>query len=188
MTTRARLALACVVCPMTAATLVAGCSLAPRLAVRPTATTTTAGAEQPTTSTTAPSPWAATSDEATSYDDYLHKLSDPQRSDLPPALASDAAGRGAALVRADLSGEGRAIFGDYWGVAASSADAGPCCRDVVIEGAGAAAVPGRPDLVQVAVAWSAQRGVDVLAHRTTVVYFARTAGGLEPRHLDQLGP
>ncbi|MBV8161565.1 MAG: hypothetical protein JO265_11640 [Acidimicrobiia bacterium] len=175
------------------ATALGGCSLSTRLferqAVRSTAAAPGVGVGVgATTSTTAPSPWLAAGDSATSFDDYRRRLSDPQGSDLPPLEAAAAADRGAALVRADLTGDGRGGFGDYWNQAAPSAAGGACCHDAVIEAAGAAFVSGRPDLVQVAVVWSAWRGAVVLSDRTTVVYFAATAHGLEPRHLDQLGP
>lgn len=135
----------------------------------------------------APGPWERVSDAATSFPDYLARLSDPANSDLPAVLAATAAERGAALVRADLDGQGRAAFGGYWANGPSADDA-PCCRDVVVEAAGAASVPAQPGLVQVAVVWSAWRRNELLAHRTTVVYFAASAGGLQPRHLFDLAP
>ena len=88
-------------------------------------------------------------------------------------MAAEASRLGAALVRADATGEGRDAFYGYWGAGRAQ----PCCADVVVHAAGASATR-YPDVAQVAVIWSAQRANGgAVSEQTTVVYFARR--GLE---------
>ena len=132
-----------------------------------------------TSNTTEPvDPWSDISDGATSEADYLARLNDPARSDLPPQTAATLAQLGADVVRADLSGEGRERFPGYWSSAAAAATAR--CTDVVIEAAGAASLPGSTGS-RVAVVWSGVCGSVRSTERTTVVYFADIAGQWRPQ-------
>lgn len=126
------------------------------------------------TTTTAPAPpWASIGEDAPTKAGYWAQLSDPARSNLGAPMAAEASRLGTALVRADATGEGRDAFDGYWGAGRAQ----PCCGDVVVHAAGASATQ-YPDVVQVAVIWSAQRiGADAASEQTTVVYFARR--GLE---------
>jgi hypothetical protein len=126
------------------------------------------------TTTTAPGPpWASIGEDAPTKAGYWAQLSDPARSNLGAPMAAEASRLGAALVRADATGEGRDAFYGYWGAGRAQ----PCCADVVVHAAGASATQ-YPDVVQVAVIWSAQRiGADAANEQTTVVYFTRR--GLE---------
>jgi hypothetical protein len=123
-----------------------------------------------TTATTAPSPpWAGIGEDAPTKAGYWARLSDPGRSNLGVAVAAETSRLGAALVRADATGEGRDAFYGYWGAGRAQ----PCCANVVVHAAGASATQ-HPDVVQVAVIWSAQRaGGGAVSEESTVVYFAR---------------
>ena len=123
-----------------------------------------------TTSTVASPPWAAIGEDAPTKAGYWAQLSDPARSNLGAAVATETSRLGAALLRADATGEGRDAFYGYWG----SGRAQPCCANVVVHAAGASATP-YPDVVQVAVVWSATRldGGPAVNEATTVFYFAR---------------
>ena len=133
-------------------------------------TTTVSGAGGSAAATTAPSPpWAGIGEDAPTKAGYWAQLSDPGRSNLGAAVAAETSRLGAALVRADATGEGRDAFYGYWGAGRAQ----PCCANVVVHAAGASATQ-HPDVVQVAVIWSAQRaGGDAVSEETTVVYFAR---------------
>ncbi len=72
---------------------------------------------------------------------------------LPPELAEQAQVVAAEVLRADVSGEGRERFGDYWGEDLYR----PCCRDVVVHTSVARAVEGREAMVVVSLVWSAER-------------------------------
>jgi hypothetical protein len=126
------------------------------------------------TTTTAPGPpWASIGEDAPTKAGYWAQLSDPARSNLGASMAAEASRLGAALVRADATGEGRDAFYGYWGAGRAQ----PCCADVVVHAAGASATQ-YPDVAQVAVIWSAQRANGgAVSEQTTVVYFARR--GLE---------
>ena len=123
-----------------------------------------------TTFTVASPPWAAIGEDAPTKAGYWAQLSDPARSNLGPAVATETSRLGAALLRADATGAGRDAFYGYWG----SGRAQPCCANVVVHAAGASATQ-YPDVVQVAVVWSASRldGGPAVREQTTVLYFAR---------------
>ena len=123
-----------------------------------------------TTSTIASPPWAAIGEDAPTKAGYWAQLSDPARSNLGPAVATETSRLGAALLRADATGEGRDAFYGYWGAGRAQ----PCCANVVVHAAGASATQ-YPDVVQVAVVWSASRvdGGPAVSEATTVFYFAR---------------
>ena len=122
------------------------------------------------TSTVASPPWAAIGEDAPTKAAYWAQLSDPARSNLGPAVAAETSRLGAALLRADATGAGRDAFYGYWGAGRAQ----PCCANVVVHAAGASATQ-YPDVVQVAVIWSATRldGGPAVSEQTTVFYFAR---------------
>jgi len=142
------------------------------------------GAGPTAATTTAPSPpWAGIGEDAPTKVSYWAQLSDPARSNLGVAVAAETSGLGAALVRADATGKGRDAFLGYWG----GGRAQPCCADVVVHAAGASATQ-YPDVVQVAVIWSAQRtGDGAVSEQTTVVYFARRGHEWMAVHSWELG-
>ena len=133
-----------------------------------------------TTSTT-PSrpPWARIGEDAPTKAGYWAQLSDPARSDLGPAVAAETSRLGAALLRADATGEGRDAFYGYWG----SGRAQPCCANVLVHAAGASTTR-YPYVVQVAVIWSATRldGGPAVFEQTTVFYFAHRGTHWVPLH------
>lgn len=131
---------------------------------------TPAGPGSDITTTLPPPPWAAIGEDAPTKAGYWAQLSDPARSHLGPAVAAETSRLGAALVRADATGEGRDTFYGYWGTGRAQ----PCCTNVVVHAAGASST-AHPDVVQVAVIWSATRldGGPAVSEQTTVVYFAR---------------
>ncbi len=133
----------------------------------------------PTTTLVAPPPWAAIGEGAPTKAGYWAQLSDPARSDLGPAVAAETSRLGVALLRADATGEGRDAFYGYWG----SGRAQPCCANVVVHAAGASST-ARPDVVQVAVIWSATRidGGPAVSEQTTVLYFGRRGTQWVPLH------
>lgn len=108
------------------------------------------------------------------------RLSDPGRSDLGPELARSLSRLGVAALRANLTGEGRAAFGDYW----AGDRRGPCCRRLEVHAAGASRQPGVEGMVQVTVVWSAERadGGERIVERTTVVHLALREGRWVPIH------
>jgi hypothetical protein len=108
------------------------------------------------------------------------QLSDPGRSDLGPELARSVSRLGVAVLRADLTGEGRGAFGDYW----AGDRRGPCCRRLEVHAAGASRQPGVEGMAQVTVVWSAERadGGERLVERTTVVHLALREGRWVPIH------
>lgn len=108
------------------------------------------------------------------------QLSDPGRSDLGPELARSLSRLGVAVLRADLTGEGRAAFGDYW----AGDRRGPCCRRLEVHAAGASRQPGVEGMAQVTVVWSAERadGGERLVERTTVGHLALREGRWGPIH------
>lgn len=108
------------------------------------------------------------------------QLSDPGRSDLDPELARSLSRLGVAMLRADLTGEGRGAFGDYW----AGDRRGPCCRRLEVHAAGARRQPGVEGMAQVTVVWSAERadGGERLVERTTVVHLALREGRWGPIH------
>ncbi len=135
----------------------------------------------PTTTAPAP-PWAGIGEDAPTKVGYWAQLSDPARSNLGAAVAAETSRLGAALVRADATGEGRDTFYGYW----SAGRAQPCCVNVVVHAAGASATR-YPDVVQVAVIWSAQRiAGGMVSEQTTVVYFARRGTQWVPLHTWEL--
>ena len=137
------------------------------------------GPSSPTTTTVAPPPWAGIGEDAPTRAGYWAQLSDPARSDLGPAVAAETSRLGAALLRADATGQGRDAFYGYWG----SGRAQPCCTNVVVHAAGASSTQ-YPDVVQVAVIWSATRldGGPAVSEQTTVFYFARRGTEWVPLH------
>ena len=157
----------------------AGALLRPPGPVRPLTSTSAGGPSAPapsstptlaTTSTVASPPWAAIGEGAPTKAGYWAQLSDPARSHLGPAVATETSRLGAALLRADATGDGRDAFYGYWGAGRAE----PCCANVVVHAAGASATL-YPDVVQVAVVWSATRldGGPPVSEQTTVFYFAR---------------
>lgn len=108
------------------------------------------------------------------------RLSDPGRSDLGPELARSLARLGTAVLRADLTGEGRDVFGDYW----AGDQRGPCCRRLEVHAAGASRQPGAEGVARVTVVWSADpvAGAERLVERTTVVHLALRDGRWVPIH------
>lgn len=108
------------------------------------------------------------------------RLSDPGRSDLGPELARSLSTLGVAVLRADLTGEGRDAFGDYW----SGDRRGPCCRRLEVHAAGASRQPGAEGMARVTVVWSADAvaGGERLVERTTVVHLAQREGRWSPVH------
>ncbi len=105
-----------------------------------------------TTSTVASPPWAAIGEDAPTKAGYWAQLSDPARSNVGVAVATETSRLGAALLRADATGEGRDAFYGYWGAGRAQ----PCCANVVVHAAGASATQYL-DVLQVAVIWSATR-------------------------------
>ena len=172
-----------------AACIAAWYPLRPRGGARPVVHTAARGAPAqtrsgsiPTSSTTtavAAAPWASIGEDAPTKAGYWARLSDPARSDLGPAVAAETSGLGAALLRADATGQGRDAFYGYWG----SGRAQPCCANVVVHAAGASATK-HPDIVQVAVIWSATRldGGPAVTEQTTVLYFTRRGTQWVPLH------
>ena len=137
-----------------------------------------------TTTEPAPSPWASIGEDAPSKARYWTELSDPGRSGLPEAVAAETSRLGVALLRADATGEGRTAFYGYWGAGRAQ----PCCSNVVVHAAGASPTE-RPDVVQVAVIWSAQRlDGTAVSEQTTVVYFARRGTRWVPLHAWEAAP
>ena len=108
------------------------------------------------------------------------QLSDPARSDLGPELARSLSKLGVAVLRADLTGEGRDAFGDYW----AGDRRRPCCRRLEVHAAGAGRQPGVEGMARVTVVWSAERaaGAEHLVERTTVVHLAQREGRWVPVH------
>jgi len=108
------------------------------------------------------------------------RLSDPSRSDLAPELARSLSKVGVAVLRADLTGEGRYAFGDYW----AGDRRGPCCRRLEVHAAGASRHPGVDGVARVTVVWSADAvaGGERLVERTTVVHLALRDGRWGPVH------
>lgn len=108
------------------------------------------------------------------------QLSDPGRSDLGPELARSLSRLGVAVLRADLTGEGRDAFGDYW----AGDRRGPCCRRLEVHAAGASRLPGAEGMARVTVVWSADplAGSERLVERTTVVHLALREGRWVPIH------
>jgi hypothetical protein len=84
------------------------------------------------------------------------------------------------VLRADLTGEGRDAFGDYW----SGDRRGPCCRRLEVHAAGASRQPGAQGMARVTVVWSADAvvGGERLVERTTVVHLAQREGRWSPVH------
>ena len=125
------------------------------------------------------SPWARISDEAHNKADYFALLNDPANSDLAPDVDRQLSALASRFLEADVTGEGRTDFGDYWGGATD----GACCRGVVILAAGAERHLEHNDVADVAVIWSAQR-VDggTVSEQTTVVSFALRGSGWQPLH------
>ena len=119
------------------------------------------------------------SDEAHTKAEYFARLNDPANSDLAPDVARELAAIASRFLEADVTGEGRTVFGDYWGGATD----GACCRGVVILAAGAERNLGRSDVADVAVIWSAQRfDGGTVSEQTTVVSFAQRGGSWHPIH------
>lgn len=136
----------------------------------------------PVTTTAPGPPWASIGEDAPTKAGHWAQLSDPARSNLGAPMP-EASRLGAALVRADATGEGRDAFYGYWGAGRAQ----PCCPDIVVHAAGASATQ-YPDVVQVAVIWSAQHiGADAASEQTTVVYFARRGLELAAVHSWELG-
>jgi len=108
------------------------------------------------------------------------RLSDPSRSDLAPELARSLSKVGVAVLRADLTGEGRDAFGDYW----AGDRRGPCCRRLEVHAAGASRQPGVEGVARTTVVWSAYPvGGDArLVERTTIVHLALRDGRWVPVH------
>lgn len=108
------------------------------------------------------------------------RLSDPSRSDLAPELARSLSKVGVAVLRADLTGEGRDAFGDYW----AGDRRGPCCRRLEVHAAGASRQPGVDGVARVTVVWSAYPvGGDArLVERTTIAHLALRDGRWVPVH------
>jgi hypothetical protein len=99
------------------------------------------------------------------------QLSDPGRSDLGPELARSVSRLGVAVLRADLTGEGRGAFGDYW----AGDRRGPCCRRLEVHAAGASRQPGVEGMAQVTVVWSAE-SASSRARRSSTWRCGRAAG------------
>jgi hypothetical protein len=125
------------------------------------------------------SPWAHSSDEAHTKAEYFARLNEPANSDLAPDVARELAALASRFLEADVTGEGRTGFGDYWGGATDGAWA----RGVVILAAGAERHLGRTDVADVAVIWSARRlDGGTVSEQTTVVSFARHGDSWQPLH------
>jgi hypothetical protein len=145
----------------------------------PVAPLVTSGSATDQRSSGADSPWARISDGSGTKAEYFAALNDPTNSDLAPDVARRLSELGARFLRADLSGEGRGGFGDYWG----DGTALMCCRAVVVHAATAERHLGNDDIVDVAVIWSAERvGGGAVAETTTVVHFAARAEDWQPLH------
>jgi hypothetical protein len=100
-----------------------------------------------------------------------------------PAVAGPAAEAAVAtaerVLRADLVGEGREEFGDYWGEGLHR----PCCREVVVH-SGVARPTAREGTVVVSLVWSAERidaGVP-LEQASTEIYLAGRDRSWRPVH------
>lgn len=145
---------------------------------RPTRAAADAAAPSSTSAMPASPPWVNIGEDAPTKAGYWAQISDPTRSDLPVPLASEASAMGAALVRADVTGDGRDAFYGYWGVGRAQ----PCCRNVVIHAAGASSTT-TSGVVQVAVIWSAERlDGQLVTEETTVVFLAHRGTIWVPLH------
>jgi hypothetical protein len=96
---------------------------------------------------------SSSSERPTTQADVYKSLNDPKRSGLDPKLASQLAALGTQVVKADVTGVGRDAFPNYW----AGGQYRPCCQSITIHAAGARPAGTRPGMVQVVVAWSAQR-------------------------------
>lgn len=112
----------------------------------------------------------------------------PPASPVGPALAGPAAEEAVAVaervLRADLVGEGREEFADYWGEGLYR----PCCTEVVVH-SGVARPTGRPETVVVSLVFSARRldaGVP-LEQAGSDVYLVRRDGAWLPVHPSEGG-
>ena len=112
----------------------------------------------------------------------------PPASPVGPALAGRAAEEAVAVaervLRADLAGEGREEFADYWGEGLYR----PCCTEVVVH-SGVARPTGRAETVVVSLVFSARRldaGVP-LEQAGSDVYLVRRDGGWLPVHPSEGG-
>jgi hypothetical protein len=110
--------------------------------------------------------------------DVYKSLNDPKRSGLDPKVASQLAALGAKVVTADVTGVGRSAFPNYW----SGGQYRPCCQSVIIHAAGARPAATRPGMVQVIVAWSAQRANNgpALDNQGETITFGRVGSNWEP--------
>jgi hypothetical protein len=154
-------------------------------AVAERTTTAPSGRARATSTTVAvvastPAPRTGASDEAApegqaGADQALPRPVGPA---LPEVLAQEVKAVATAVLRADVSGEGREQFGDYWGEDLYR----PCCRDVVVHSAVARPVEGREATVVVSMEWSAER-LDAGPPRDEVetdVYLVERAGSWVP--------
>jgi hypothetical protein len=118
--------------------------------------------------------------------DVYKSLNDPKRSGLDPKLASQLAALGTQVVKADVTGVGRNAFPNYW----AGGDYRPCCQSVVIHAAGARPSGTRAGMVQVIVAWSAQRANNgpSLDNQVETITFGKVGSNWEPVPPQYLSP
>lgn len=103
---------------------------------------------------------------------------------LSGEIADEALATAERVLRADLVGEGREDFGDYWGQGLYR----PCCSEVVVH-SGTVRPAGRPEAVVVSLVFSARR-VDAgvpLEQASSDIHLVRRDGGWIPVHPSEGG-
>ena len=121
---------------------------------------------------------AAVADDSRARNDSSVPLSGASSSAVEPALARRLVSLGEAVVRADVTGVGRAAFPGYWSPGAYAA----CCTAVRVAGAAAMPSATHPGDVDVTVIWDAVRsdGGPALRNQQSIVHMHRTLIGWEP--------
>jgi hypothetical protein len=126
----------------------------------------------------------AGAERPTSQADLYKTLNDPKQSGLDPRLAARLAGQGAQIVTADVTGVGRDAYPDYW----AGGNYRPCCSAITIHAAGARRSATHPNLIDVIVAWSAQRlnHGPALTNQTETITLRQTGPDWRPIHPELL--
>lgn len=144
------------------------------------ATATTRRAPRATTTTTreALDPAVPAIDVDDIDGDHEHPVAGdaPARvSDLSPDVAATTADLGKFVLVADVTGEGRERFPEYWGESVRP----PCCDNVTVHRTFSTSYRGQQGRVIVEVTWSGRdrRSGSELSERTTPVYLIDRGGG-----------
>jgi hypothetical protein len=127
---------------------------------------------------------AGKSEQPATQADAYRALNDPKRSGLEPKLASQLAGLGAQVVKADVTGVGRDAYPDYW----AGGQYRPCCQSISVQAAGARRSATHPGMIEVIVAWSAQRldNGPALTNQVETVTFEQLGTDWRPVHPELL--